>query len=143
MSLLGSQEGVLLIDHRNSPGVPDAMMVPLGFSVGAGHGLYESATFTCPYCNRVVAMNPKRTRERHFDKKTNHLICDDCKALEVMGQLGKPIAQIADELRSAGAKQGVSSVAYQIPDRQSVMFQSPTIPATPEPAVETTKIIIP
>lgn len=116
MHSLRSHEGYILIDHRNSPGVSDAIMVPQGLSPGAGKGLFESATYTCPYCETVVIMNPDRSRPRAYDRKTDHYICDPCDALRLTGAVMKPMKQIADELTDRAAKAQASEV-----------FQSPVI----------------
>jgi hypothetical protein len=115
MISLRSHEGEVLIDHRNSPGVPDQIMLATGYPVGAGHGKFESATFTCPYCETVVVMNPDRSRPRNYDRKTNHLICDGCEALRVSGVEMKTMKQIADELLNQAAKVPVTSEAFQSP----------------------------
>ena len=115
MHSLRSHEGILTIDHRASPGLPDAVVVKQGLIPGAGRGLFESATFTCPYCEKVVVMNPDRSRPRNYDRKTNHLICDNCEAIRVSGVEMKTIKQLADELRNMAAKAGVSSEVFQSP----------------------------
>lgn len=107
-----SFEGYFLMDHRNSPGVPDSVVVSQGLTPGAGQGIFESATFTCPYCERVVVMNPDRSRPRNFDKKTNHLICDGCEALRVSGVEMKTMKQLADEMLNEAAKGSVSSETF-------------------------------
>lgn len=71
------QEGYLLLDHRNSPGVPDEMMVSVGLGPGAGHGVYESPTVTCCHCNTVVILNPMRTRARGYCPKCDAYVCDN------------------------------------------------------------------
>lgn len=114
MHSLRSHEGYILIDHRNSPGVPDAIMVPQGLIPGAGKGLFESATYTCPYCERVVILNPDRSRARAYDRKTDHYICDSCDALRSTGAEMKPMKQIADELSNRAAK-AQSSECFQSP----------------------------
>lgn len=73
-----AHEGFLFMDHRESPGVPDAIGVPAGMPVGAGHGLYECPTFTCQHCDAVVLVNPKRNRERAWCKHCDHYMCDAC-----------------------------------------------------------------
>lgn len=72
-----SLEGYLLIDHRASPGVQghaDPATSDLQFVPGGG--LFESATITCSHCQRVVVLNPQRTRERGYCAKCDHYICD-------------------------------------------------------------------
>lgn len=66
------------MDHRGSPGVPDEIVQKDGLVSGAGHGLFESATFTCNHCEAVVVKNPDRSRERAWCKKCDHYICDGC-----------------------------------------------------------------
>lgn len=115
MKSLRSHEGYMLVDHRESPGVPDELMLPAGFPAGAGHGLFESATFTCPYCNAVVVMNPDRSRPRNYDPKTDHLICDGCEALCVSGVVLKTMQQLADEIMGEAAKKPSTSEAFVSP----------------------------
>jgi len=73
-----AHEGYLLLDHRDSPGVPDDIAAPFGMPAGSGRGLFEAATFTCSHCEFVVVLNPDRTRERAWCKKCDHYLCDGC-----------------------------------------------------------------
>lgn len=60
--------GYVEVDHRATdlpPGTPRH---------------FEADTYTCTHCQRVVAMNPKRTRPRSKCKACNHDICDGCGA---------------------------------------------------------------
>ena len=115
MSTLRSLEGYIMIDHRNSPGVPDEVMVKQGLIPGSGRGLFESATFTCPYCETVVIMNPDRSRPRGYDRKLDRYICDRCETVRVSGAPMKTMKQVADEILNTNAKAGVSSEAFQSP----------------------------
>jgi hypothetical protein len=83
MHSLKSQQGVLEINHRYSPGVPEEVMVKLGMPKEAGKkdSVVEYATFTCADCQKVVIINPKRTRPRGYCPKCNHYICDECEAI--------------------------------------------------------------
>jgi len=72
------REGELLIDHRNSPGVPQELLLAAGLPPEAGRGLYEGATYTCNHCQRIVMINSLRTRERHVCRGCMHVICDGC-----------------------------------------------------------------
>jgi hypothetical protein len=94
----------MLVDNRNSQGIDDAQMLALGYPVGAGRGLYESATYTCSHCNFVVIMEPKRTRERGFCRGCNQRICDACVAIKAKTLECRTMAQIADETLEAGEK---------------------------------------
>lgn len=78
MKTIRSLEGELLIDHRNSPGVPAELLIASGLPPEAGRGVYESATYTCHHCQSIVVMNPQRTRERHVCRGCMHVICDGC-----------------------------------------------------------------
>lgn len=78
MKTLRSLEGELLIDHRNSPGVPQDLLIASGLPPEAGRGVYESATYTCGHCQAIVVMNANRTRERHVCRGCMHVICDGC-----------------------------------------------------------------
>ena len=78
MSSLRRHEGYLLIDHRNSPGVPDALILASGkeMPLEANRGLYETATVTCAHCHAIVILNPQRERPRHYCPKCDHYVCD-------------------------------------------------------------------
>lgn len=117
MTSLRSHEGLMTIDHRNSPGVPDEIAIATGYQAGGlkAGTLFESATFTCPYCETVVVMNPNRSRPRNYDKKTNHLICDGCEAIRVTGVEMKTMKQIADEILNKAAQITLTSEAFQSP----------------------------
>lgn len=71
-------EGELVIDHRNSPGVPQELLIASGLPPEAGRGLYEGACYTCNHCQAVVMVNSLRTRERHVCRGCMHVICDRC-----------------------------------------------------------------
>lgn len=51
-----------------------------GIPVSAGKPLFESATYTCTHCERVVVMEQTRTRPRYKCRGCSHLICDPCAA---------------------------------------------------------------
>ena len=80
--MINQHEGYLLIDHRASPGVPDAIAVKTGFDpkqLREGK-ILESATTKCAHCLCVVIKHPMRIRERAFCQKCNQYICDWCDA---------------------------------------------------------------
>lgn len=62
-----SLEGYLLIDHSSAPGAG---------MVGPGRK-FESATITCSHCQRVVILNPDRSRSRGHCRRCDHYICDN------------------------------------------------------------------
>lgn len=77
-----SNEGVILIDHRNSPGLSEEFMRANkldGPAVPAGHTL-ESALVECHSCQRDIVLNPLRTRERAWCRKHDAYLCDECNA---------------------------------------------------------------
>jgi len=94
-----SQEGVILIDHRNSPGIsPDFVAannldVP---AVGAGK-VYESALCVCKHCGGNVILNPNRSREREYCRACDGYVCDSCGLLRKLGHPHRSLQQtIAD-----------------------------------------------
>lgn len=95
MSSKRRQEGYLLIDHRNSPGMP---LVP-------GGTVFESATITCCHCQTVVILNPDRTRPRGYCQKCDHYICDN----PVCHLECRPFKALADRVQTAA----ITTVADQ------------------------------
>lgn len=100
MSSLRSHEGYFLLDHRESPGMPDEVAVNIGLWPGAGRGVTEAPSYTCKHCQRIIIMNPKRNRERVFCRGCNHLICDDCGAERARTMRCRTFDQYVDELLS-------------------------------------------
>lgn len=80
MSSLRDKEGYLMIDHRQSPGIPADMARQIGLDPKlCGEGkLLEAATLTCSHCKSVVMKNPLRQRARANCLKCSHYICDFC-----------------------------------------------------------------
>jgi hypothetical protein len=74
--------GYLLIDDRVS-----------------GNGLRESDTSTCTHCQKIIILNPLRARERHYCRKCDHYICDNCALLMKLGHSCQPMKQVMDELQ--------------------------------------------
>lgn len=104
MSSLRNHEGYLLIDHRNSPGVPDDIAVATGLPIGAGQLMFEAPTYTCKHCQRIVVMNPDRKRERAYCRGCDHLICDPCGAERARTLKCRTFEQVIDQLLiSSGA----------------------------------------
>lgn len=115
MGSLRSQEGYFLMDHRESPGVPDALVVKEGLLPGAGRGVYESPTFTCSHCQFVVVMNPDRSRDRGYCRKCDHLICDRCETVKAQsGGECRSFKKLVDLLLSDAAKGGEVSQSSTI-----------------------------
>ncbi len=100
------QEGWLMIDNRESPGVSDEVLRTLapGLPPGAGRGMFEAPTITCSHCQAVLIVNPLRTRERAYCAKCDHYICDGCGAALAASGVCRPFAQIIAETQEAAAK---------------------------------------
>jgi hypothetical protein len=71
----------------------------------SGGELTELPTYTCNHCNRVVLMNPQRTRERGFCRACNSYLCDECNAVRVQTMRCRTFEQHIDEVLTA-AEQG-------------------------------------
>jgi hypothetical protein len=75
-----SHDGELMIDHRNSPGLPPNVARQMGYPpelVGEGKQMY-APTLGCPHCGGHVVLNPQRKRPRAHCYKCNQYICDSC-----------------------------------------------------------------
>jgi hypothetical protein len=105
MTSLRSHEGYMFIDNRNNSGVDDAVMVALGYPVGAGKGLYESATYTCSHCNAIVIIEPKRTRERGYCRGCSRNICDGCDLVKSKTFECRSMERIIDEVLESAVRQ--------------------------------------
>lgn len=76
-----SQEGWLMVDHRNSPGITEADLLTVPehrrgeFQVT--QQLFESPTLRCSHCGTMVILNPQRTRARGYCSPCDHYICDN------------------------------------------------------------------
>ena len=97
--------GYLLIDHRESPGVP-AEMIQAAAKAGkqvfdSGRGLHEADVFICSHCNAGVVPNPKRTVELDWCGKCDHYICRTCAAIKASTGECKPFKRLLDELQDA------------------------------------------
>lgn len=95
-----NKEGYFLVDHRDSPGMTEEQTHRAGMPVGAGHGVFEAATYTCPHCSTVVIINPLRTRKREWCWSCDKYICDKCAA--TMAAIGKCVSmdRLADEIQN-------------------------------------------
>ncbi len=87
-------EGYLLIDHRNGPGITQEMATAAGIDVPVipvpGGGLFESATLLCHGCERMIVLNPDRSRSRGYCPTHDHYLCDECEGRRV--RTGKCVA---------------------------------------------------
>lgn len=101
-------EGYVMVDHRNSPGVPEAQIRQAGLPgmlVDAGRSvLFEAPTVTCSHCQQVFMVNPDRQRERGYCWKCDHYICDLCAVAMLTGEC-TPFARLADQIERAARMQ--------------------------------------
>ena len=97
-----SQEGYLIIDHRDSPGVTTPVkqhdgtwspILPAGVA-------WESAVKDCCHCQVRVILNPDRSRPRGYCAKCDAYLCDACTAL---GEC-RPFAKVIDDLLEQAVK---------------------------------------
>lgn len=93
MSRVRGGRGYLMIDNRAS-----------------GGELLEFKTLTCAHCNQVVALNPKRQRERGFCQKCYAYICDsvgcnvDCNPILEGVDLAQKYATLGEPFLPRGYK---------------------------------------
>ena len=96
------QEGYLLIDHRAGPGITPEMVtgtsLDLPFVAVPGGKMFESPTITCHHCERLVVLNPDRSRSRGYCPKCDHYVCDQCEAERVRTGVCKPFNEMVYEL---------------------------------------------
>ncbi len=102
-----AHEGVLMIDHRASPGIADQYMpgAAQDMPVRYGRGLFEAPTFTCGHCPQVVLLNPLRTRDRGYCRKCDHYICDRCNGILAATMTCKPYKKVLDEAQELAFQQ--------------------------------------
>ena len=114
MASLRSHEGVLLVDHRASPGLPDGVVVPQGMPPGSGHGVFECATFTCSHCEKVVAIMDRKKADAicGFCSGCNHRLCTACTTKRAKDGVCLPLKALAEQLMNVAAKQTATSEAF-------------------------------
>ena len=76
----GRDHGTLMVDHRNSPGVPEWMARMAGYDPAlSGEGkVMTTRTLCCAHCKVHVVPNPQRTERAECPKCSHHYICDVC-----------------------------------------------------------------
>jgi hypothetical protein len=101
-----SYEGYFMADNRNSPGPGEAIANATGLPVGvqAHRGLFEAPTITCSHCQKIVILNPTRTRERAYCAGCDHYICDNCGSARAMGAKCHTYKQFVEETAESAAK---------------------------------------
>lgn len=101
---LRRHEGYLLIDHRESPGLTDEGTRVAQLPPGAGRGMFEAPTYTCSHCQRVVVVNPLRTRAREWCAKCDRIICDQCSKVMAATGVCESFERFADSYLNAASK---------------------------------------
>lgn len=98
-------EGYVQIDHRHSPGVTKAEIAAAGLDPSKFPDLregvnYEAPTVSCTHCQRVIVLNPLRTRPRHNCPYCDHYVCDNAACVQMAEGLipHRPLRQVMDEL---------------------------------------------
>jgi len=94
-------EGYLMLDHRHGAPVPDEVVVHAGLPVGAGRGLFESATYTCKHCQRVIVLGMNREKPATFCRGCQHMICDPCAAEKHRTGVCRTFDQVIEEALAA------------------------------------------
>jgi len=81
---LAAGAGVVIVDHRNSPGLTaaDVAHVPGQVAVPGGT-LFERDMLSCSHCQATVLLNPARVRDRALCPKCHAYICDRCEGVRV------------------------------------------------------------
>jgi hypothetical protein len=95
-----THEGYLLIDHRAGDGFSDDVMAD-AVAVKGGT-LFESSTITCSHCQKIVIINPDRSRSRGYCPGCDHYICDECELVRVTTLTCTPFKKIRDAAQEAG-----------------------------------------
>ena len=98
-------EGYLLVDHTDSPGISaeQAASVRSHLVVPGGTKL-ETATYNCTNCERMIVLNPLRTRERFYCQKCDGYHCDDCALITKVTGICKTMKQVVEEFLARMAK---------------------------------------
>jgi len=111
------QEGYLIVDHRNSPGIPAAHAERIGVDpklLGEG-GIFEAATKRCCHCACVVVLNPCRVRPRTNCPKCDEYVCDECVSImREPGYVHRSFAQIVDMVKSGKWEIGPGSTSRRV-----------------------------
>lgn len=99
-----STEGWIMIDHSACEGVSYDIAQQTG-SMPVGSGMkFESATITCSHCQKVVILNPDRSRSRGYCPNCDHYVCDGCEQIRLT-QGCKTYKQVMDEFEKSVIKQ--------------------------------------
>jgi DNA-directed RNA polymerase subunit RPC12/RpoP len=122
----------MLIQTDNNPTNLGYFMVDqraTGLPTSAGTPLFETATYTCTHCERVVLLNSARKRPRYKCHGCNHLICDDCAAEKLSLYSGRCVTY----------KQKLDAI---ITHELAAASLQPTPPETQQTGVETHTLLL-
>ena len=97
-----SHEGVILLDHSASPGIPDQALP--GMPPRSGRGKFEAPCYTCSHCQKVVMVNPLRNRDRAWCKKCDHYICDNCGGILAATGVCRTWKQLLDQIQESASR---------------------------------------
>ena len=110
-------EGYVKIDHRESPGFTEEQTKKFYRSdipIGSGM-MFEGATNSCSHCQRIVVMNPDRTRQRGYCTKCDHYICDQCSLASLQPDyIHKSFRQVIDEFRENALKGALNGTPHYL-----------------------------
>lgn len=89
--------GYLIVDHSASPGLTpaDVAGVPGAVAVPGG-ATFERDLIACSHCERVIKLDPTRTRERGHCPKCDHYVCDWCNAMRIKTGECLPMDKVLD-----------------------------------------------
>ena len=107
-----SREGELLIDHRASPGLTPAQILPDVPAVPKGE-LYESAVVVCGHCQCAIILNPQRTRERGWCAKCDKYLCDACTERLHRTLECRDMERVFDQVQNAIEREGTSLIVLR------------------------------
>ncbi len=86
--------GEMVLDHRESPGA---------FGVGAGQ-ILEAAIKKCCGCQRKIVLRPDRERKRHYCRKCDSFMCDDCHLTSTVTGEHTPFVKVFEKAYEAAVR---------------------------------------
>ena len=92
-----AQEGLLTIDHRESPGTTPEQLRGMAPAVAKGQKL-ECPTAMCNHCQRIVILNPKRNRPRNHCPACHDFMCDLCAGIAHRTLQCVPFTKVIDAM---------------------------------------------
>jgi hypothetical protein len=134
-------EGYLCIDCTDSPGIAPqtAALGPRGtVPVASGHK-FQSPTFNCSHCERMVILRPDRSRVRGYCRKCDRDLCDDCSLVAKVTGECSPFRKFIDDYMDAAAKGAdrLAQLAFQQAmddaQRASILTRQTSFGKTPAP----------